>query len=163
MKDAIKTAIEMERDGYDFYTKAAARTSSEMGEIMFKSLAQDEVLHLEIFQKIFEENVGSTEWDALVNSSNKYADLPVFPKDLEAVEGANPDTSELDALHMAMDSEKDAIDYYTKILEDTEDSEVKKIIEEIIEQEKNHYWILHEEFTHLGKTGYWYDMDYLGG
>ena len=162
-KEAIKMAIQMEKDGYDFYKKAAAQTSSEMGETIFNTLAKDELMHLNTFQKIFEEEIGKDEWVALVNSSRKYAKLSVFPKDLTAVEGADPDTNELDALHMAMDSEKEAIEHYTKILEYTEDEEVRKIIEEIITQERSHYLLLQEEFDHLGKTGYWYDLDYLGG
>ena len=163
LKDVLKIAIQMEKDGYDFYTKAASQTSSGMGETIFKSLAQDELLHLEVFQKIFQDRMGKEEWDALVNSSNKYANLSVFPKDLAAVENANPDTNELDALHMAMDSEKEAIDFYSKILTQTDDSEVKKLIEKIIQQEKDHYLLLQEEFNHLSMTGYWYDLDYLGG
>jgi hypothetical protein len=39
---------------------------------------------------------------------------------------------------------------------------MRNIINEIIEQEKNHYLILEQEFDHLDKTGYWFDMDYLG-
>ena len=53
VKDAIRMAIQMERDGYDFYKKAAAQTSSEMGQTIFESLANDEIVHLETFQKIF--------------------------------------------------------------------------------------------------------------
>jgi rubrerythrin len=32
IRDAIKTAIQMEKDGYAFYQKAAAQTSSDMGK-----------------------------------------------------------------------------------------------------------------------------------
>ena len=163
LKSVLKVAIQMEKDGYDFYMKAASQTSSGMGESIFKSLAKDELLHLEVFQKIFEDRMGKEEWDALVNSGNKYANLSIFPKDLAAVEGANPDTNELDALHMGMDSEKEAIDFYSKILAQTDDPEIKKLIEKIIHQEKDHYLILQEEFNHLSMTGYWYDLDYLGG
>ena len=163
VKDAIKMAIQMERDGYSFYKKAAAQTSSEMGQEIFESLASDELIHLETFQKIFEEKVGRDEWDALVNSSQKYTRLPVFPKDLKAVKGAGLDTNELDAIHMAMDSEQQAIDHYTMIREGTGDENVAKIILEIIKQEKNHYYILQEEFSHLSNTGYWYGLDVLGG
>ena len=163
VKDAIEMAIQMERDGYDFYKKAAAQTSSKMGQTVFESLAKDEIVHLVTFQKIFEDKVGKAEWEALVNSSKKYEKLSVFPKDLKAVKGVGPDTSELDALHMAMDSEQQAIGHYSKILENTEDGDVRKIIEEIIQQEKSHYFILQEEFTHLSDTGFWYEMDYLGG
>jgi len=163
VKEAIKTAIQMEKDGYAFYQKAAAQTSSDMGKSIFESIAKDELLHLDVFQKLFEEKVGKSEWDDLVDSSKKYQEIPVFPKDLKEVAGKDPDTNELDALRIAMDSEKDAIDYYTEIWENSNDDEAKKIIDEIIEQEKNHYFLLEQEFNHLGSTGYWYELDYLGG
>ncbi len=161
IKEAIKTAIQMEKDGYSFYKKAASETSSEMGKSFFESLANDEKVHLEIFQKIFEDKVGKTEWDKLVNSNKKYTEIPIFPKDVETVEGINADTDELDALRIGMDSEKEAIDYYTKIKEKSNTHEVKEIIDKIIEQEKNHYLLLEKEFDHLDKTGYWFEMDYL--
>jgi len=162
VKDAIKTAIQMEKDGYSFYQKAAAQTSSDMGRTVFKSLAADELLHLEVFEKLFNEKVGKDEWYDLVNTSKKYVDIPIFPKDLEKVEGANPDTSEIDALRIAMDSEQRAIEYYTEIRENISDDEVNKIIDEIINQEKNHYNILEGEFHHINSTGYWFELDYLG-
>jgi len=163
IKDAIKTAIQMEKDGYSFYQKAAAQTSSDMGRSIFEGIAKDELMHLDVFQKLFEEKVGKTEWNTLVDASKKYTDIPIFPKDLKEVSGANPDTNELDALRIAMDSEKDAIDYYSDIWEKSTDEEVKKIINIIIEQEKKHYFLLEQEFSHLSNTGYWYDLDFLGG
>jgi rubrerythrin len=162
VKDAIKTAIQMEKDGYSFYQKAAAQTSSEMGQTVFKSLAADELIHLEVFQKLFDEKVGKDEWYNLVNTSSKYTETPIFPKDLQKIEGANPDTNEIDALRIAMDSEQKAIDYYSKIKENSSDEEVNKIIDEIISQEKNHYNILEGEFHHINSTGYWFELDYLG-
>jgi len=163
VKNAIKTAIQMEKDGYAYNKKASAQTSSDMGREIFDSLANDEQLHLEVFQKLFEDRINKSEWNNLVNSSKKYAEIDIFPKDLQQIEGANPDTNELDAIKIAMDSEKDAIEYYGKIKEKTKEEDIKRIINEIIEQEKNHYSILQEEFEHLTKTGYWYELDFLGG
>ena len=54
VKDAIKIAIQMEKDGYSFYKKAAAQTSSEMGRSVFESLADDEELHLNVFEKLLD-------------------------------------------------------------------------------------------------------------
>ena len=163
VKDAIKTAIQMEKDGYSFYQKAAAQTSSDMGKTVFKSLAADELLHLEVFEKLFDEKVGKEEWYNLVNTSNKYTDIQIFPKDLKEIQGANPNVDELDALRMGMESEQTAIDYYSEILGKTSDPKVKDVIEIIIDQEKNHYLILEGEFSHLSATGFWYELDYLGG
>jgi rubrerythrin len=161
VKEAIQMAIQMERDGYDFYRKAAAQTSSKTGQELFESLAGDELVHLDTFQKIFSEKVGKDEWEVLVNSSKKYETPTVFPRDLKAT-GADPDTNDLDALHMAMDAEQQAVEHYTKILNGTGDAEVRRIITEIINQEKSHYSILNEEFTHLNNTGFWYELDYMG-
>ena len=163
IKDAIKIAIQMEKDGYSFYKKAAAQTQNEMGRSIFESLAEDEQMHLDVFQKMFNETVSESEWGNLVNSSQKYQNIPIFPKDLKSIEGVQPDTNELDALRMAMDSENEAIDYYTEIRACLTDDSVKKIIDQIIEQEKSHYFLLQQEFDHLSTTGYWYDLDYLGG
>jgi rubrerythrin len=162
VKDAIKTAIQMEKDGYSFYEKAAAQTSSDMGRSVFKSLAADELLHLEVFQKLFDEKVGKDEWYNLVNTSSKYTNIDIFPKDLQKIEGSNPDTNEIDALRIAMNSEQKAIDYYSKIQENISDEEVSKILDEIINQEKSHYNILEGEFHHINSTGYWFELDYLG-
>jgi len=162
VKDAIKTAIQMEKDGYSFYKKASAQTTSDMGRSIFESIANDELLHLEVFKKMFNNVVGKNEWNELVNSSKKYSNIKVFPKDLKEVGGANPDVNEIDALRIAMDSEKVAIDYYTKIRDDLTDDQVKEIINEIINQEKKHYLILEGEFNHINTTGYWFDLDYLG-
>jgi rubrerythrin len=162
-KDAILTAIQMEKDGYSFYMKAAAQTNSDMGRSIFQSLASDEQRHLDVFQKMFENKVSQTEWKNLVESSKKYAKIPIFPTDLKDAPGIDADSTELDALRMAMDSEKEAIEYYDKIKEKIEDKDVKNVIDEIIDQEKNHYSLLENEFNHINSTGYWFEFDYLGG
>ena len=162
VREAIETAIQMEKEGYAFYNKAAAQTSSDMGRSVFESLANDELVHLDVFQKLFDDKFGESEWGDLVNSNKKYREMPIFPKDLKTIEGINLDTDELDALRIAIDSEKEAIDYYMEIRANSDDDNVKKIIDMIIEQEKKHYFLLEQEFHHINTTGYWFELDYLG-
>ena len=162
VREAIETAIQMEKDGYAFYNKAAAQTSSDMGRSVFESLANDELVHLDVFKKLFDDKFGESEWGDLVNSNKKYREMPIFPKDLKTIEGINLDTDELDALRIAIDSEKEAIDYYMEIRANSDDDNVKKIIDMIIEQEKKHYFLLEQEFHHINTTGYWFELDYLG-
>ena len=163
VKEAILTAIQMEKDGYSFYMKAAAQTNSDMGKTIFESLAEDEQRHLDVFQKMFEDKVSTSEWNDLVDSSKKYTKIPVFPTDLKDAPGMDAESTELDALRMAMDAEKEAVEYYGKIKENLADQDVKNVIDEIIEQEKNHYSLLEKEFNHINTTGYWFEFDYLGG
>ena len=161
IRDAIATAIQMEKDGYSFYTKAAAQSTDPNGSKIFQGLANDELIHLETFKRMFANEIEVTEYEQLVNSSKKYATLTVFPKDPANKDDVSPDTNDLDAIHSAMDSEKEAIEYYTSILEKVDDERISKILKEIIHQEKQHYFILQEEFEYLGKAGYWYGVDSL--
>ena len=160
IRDAIATAIQMEKDGYAFYTKASAQTSNPSGSKIFDSLAKDELLHLETFKNLFANEIDEVEYQQLVNSSKKYASLTVFPNDLAGEKG-DPDTNDLDALNSAMNSEKEAIEYYASILEKVDNENIANILKEIIHQEKKHYLILEEEFNYLGRTGYWYDVESL--
>ncbi|MFH1102061.1 MAG: ferritin family protein [Methanobacteriota archaeon] len=162
VKDAIKTAIQMEKDGHAFYIKAAAQTMNNLGRTVFEGLAADELVHLDTFQRIFQGKIDSVEWETLVQSNSKYSNLTLFPKDLKTMKNPNLNSNEIDALRMGMDSEKEAIEYYTTIVRDTSDSEVKEILTEIINQEKNHYLLLQQEFTHISSTGLWYDPDPRG-
>jgi rubrerythrin len=112
---------------------------------------------------MFEDKVDKSDWNDLVNSSKKYANIPVFPTDLKDAPGMDLDSTEIDAIGLAMDSEKEAIEYYGKIKENLEDEDIKIVIDEIIAQEKNHYLLLEKEFNHINTTGYWFEFDYLGG
>ena len=155
IKEAIKTAIQMEKDGYSFYKKAAVQTSSDMGRTVFETLANDELVHLDIFQKLFKDKIGKEEWNDLVKSSKKYAEISIFPKDLKTLEGANPDSNELDALRIGMDSEYEAIEYYNKLRENSKDEEVKDIkvyitIDVKYRDVKNRKIIWEEQITQWG-------------
>jgi len=160
--EMIKTAIQMEKDGKAFYTKAAAQTSSPVGSLVFMSLAEDEDRHLAVFSKIFESHVSSEEWDLLVASANKYATQPVFPNDPDKASGASPDTDDVDAIQLAMTAEKEAIEYYMAIKKTTDDEDVRKALDMIIDQERNHFLILEGEFEYLSTSGSWHEFTPLG-
>lgn len=162
VKDAIQTAIQMEKDGYAFYMEAAAQTKNDCGKTIFESLAADELVHLETFQKIFQGKINAVEWNTLVQSNRKFTNLTIFPKNLKKNEDLNPNNDELYALHIGMESEKEAIDYYMTIINNVSDKDVKEILIEIINQEKNHYQLLQQEFSHISTTGLWYDPDPRG-
>jgi rubrerythrin len=161
VKEAIEMAIQMEKDGHAFYTKAAARTGSDMGRTIFETLAKDELMHLDTFRHMFEDRVTDEQWSMLVESSKKYADIPVFPKDLTS-SGAEPDVDELDALRLAMEAEQAAVEHYNKIVDGIDDDLTVKTLEEIIKQEKRHFALLQDEFMHMSSTGYWYEVGPLG-
>ena len=161
VNDAIGMAIRMEQEGHAFYTRAAARTSSDTGRRIFEALADDEMVHLETFRRMFDGKVTREEWDRLSERTRSREGGQVFPTDVRP-EGVEADTDDLSALRIGMESEQRAIDHYTALRDRVDDGAVAAILDEIIAQERSHYVLLEEEFTHLSNTGFWHDPDYLG-
>lgn len=162
LEEAINMAIQMEKEGHAFYLKCATQTKSMMGAQVFRGIAGDEQVHLATFKSMFEKRLGKTDLEEVTRRGHKYHNLPVFPKDLKQVTGADPDGDEIEALNIAMESEQKAIAFYNKLKDSSPDPEVKQIMDLIIEQEQQHYWLLNEELDHLNTTGDWYEVGPLG-
>ena len=52
--DAIRMAIQMEIDGREFYTRAAAESRNEAGRKLLETLASEEDVHRRVFTRIFD-------------------------------------------------------------------------------------------------------------
>jgi rubrerythrin len=156
MMEAIKMAIQIEKDGKKYYEEAASKTNNELGKKMFESLAKDEMVHLETFQKMFDTIAGKEEWRELAEGSPKVGKVPIF--DEEVSEKSKPDTNDIDALRVALDNERDSIELYKKASEEIKDSLARKIFTKIREEEEYHYDLLQAQKDHLTKSGFWFDV-----
>lgn len=154
--DAIKMAIQLEKDGRTFFEEAAQKTENQLGKKMFERLAQDEIDHLRTFQKIFDTVTEGGDWGELAQKAPRIGKVPVFEKKGEEKKHVNP--SELDALRKAMNIEKDAIEFFQKATDGTEDSLAKKIFKTIQQEEEYHYDLLQAQYDSLSHSGMWYDI-----
>jgi len=154
--EAIKMAIQMEKDGRAFYEEAAKKTENKLGKKMFETLAKDEIEHLNTFQKMFDKITGTGEWREIAQDSPKKGKVPIFEEEIQKKGDVNP--TELDALRTAMDNERKSIDFYNNVAEETEDPLGKKIFTKIREEEKYHYDLLQAQLDYLTKSGFWFDI-----
>ena len=141
--------------------KNAAKIPTDIEKPMFERFARDENIHLNALKLIFKNMVRHSDLVTIKNARENYLDLPIFPKELKEIDWVNPDRYELDALHTAMDAEMEAVHYYSRIRESTEDQLIIKILEEIISYERTHHSILHWQFSCLSQTGHWDEMTYF--
>lgn len=154
--EAIKLAIRIEKVGKQYYEEAARKTANELGKKMFESLAKDELVHLETFEKMFGTIAGKEEWRELAKGSPKVGKVPIFEE--EASEKSKADTNDIDALRVALDNERDSIELYKKASEEIKDSLARKIFNKIREEEEYHYDLLQAQKDHLTKSGFWFDV-----
>lgn len=154
--EAIKMAIQMEKDGLKYYEEAAAATDNELAKKTFQRIAQDEVMHLKTFQKMFDTITGTEAWRGLAEFTPKVGTVPVFEGEIEKKSDVNP--SEVDALRIAIDNERKGIEHYKKAAATSGDEMAKQIFTKIKEEEEYHYDLLQAQLDYLTNSGFWLDI-----
>ena len=78
---ALQQALELERSGYRFYTRAAERTADPKGSEMFRALASDEMLHQQAIERQIEALGQGAGWVLPAGIDRVEVDLvsPLFP------------------------------------------------------------------------------------
>jgi rubrerythrin len=160
---ALDVAIQTEKDGRDFYARAAERTSDPGGKVLFTSLADDELEHLRLLESQREALVEGGRWlppsaASEVDRAREMGGAPIFGREALA-QNVDAYTSELSALRMAYLIERDAVTFYTRAASETEDPDGRAMYERLVEMEKEHQRILEEEYNALAKE-FWSTMGF---
>lgn len=141
----VKIALQLEKDGYAYYKKAADLCHNKQGKKMFEKLAADEITHLQKFKKIAEEIYGEVE-------EGEGPRLDIF----EHIDFSTR-AGEYTAIDHAIAFEERAYAYFKNAAEKARDERAKQLFEEIAEEEKTHLALLEAESSYLHKSGIWFD------
>jgi rubrerythrin len=155
----LREAVRNELDGKAMYLQAAEGTQDELGKTMFRSFAKEEEQHVHILQAQYAEVNASGAWMDLEAAQKEPRDpkLVLFPKEKQEVKELVPaGTSDLDALKIAMDFEKRAVDMYEQAAADAEEASAQAFFRELAEWEGTHYRILDNSYDYLANKGEWY-------
>ena len=158
---AIETAIQVEKDGLAFYTKAAQQIADPGGQRMFRLLAADEVAHLSIFEMVRKSLLEEDRWlppdQVAAMSPGTFTRPPVFPavSEMKAVELPE---RQLAALRRGIQAEDESIAFYSEQMDHVKDADGKAMYGYLVEQEQGHRTILQGEYDYLTGTGFWFDV-----
>ncbi|GAB7025183.1 ferritin-like domain-containing protein [Geotalea toluenoxydans] len=144
VQEALKLAIQAEKDSMDFYRRAAAVTKNERARKVLELLANEEVGHLKSF---FDHYKGGEFGDL-----RSYMESPPNKKNaifLALEKAVDEDTHEQKALEIALKEEKACIEQYTLLAKDIVDPLVRKIFEQVVKETQNHYEMIEDEYMHI--------------
>ena len=141
--EITKIAMDMEKEGQEFYHKAAALAKDDKLHSIFVLLEEQEKRHEELFydlhkmlseinnlsdEYLYDENV-SLYMKALVENK-------VFKEyELDKIKSM---TSMKDAVHIGINSEKSSILFYNEIIRNSKSAEILHVLSMILEEEKKH-------------------------
>jgi rubrerythrin len=133
----LSTALELENKGFYFYKNAETKTQNETGKKMFSQLAREEEEHIvslkEMFKNLYPQQSGTH--------------IPLFSGTVSEYSG------EVEALQIAIEMEKQSIQFYSEWAQD----ELQSLFDQLIEFEKTHLDLLQAELDYVQKTGFWFD------
>ena len=150
--NALEVARKMETDAIKFYTEAAGRSNYEAGKKMFLSITEDEKRHLELIAQLI-KGMNITIQD--VSPMDKVKTVFESMKD-SMMKKVAASKDELDAFKIAMEMEKEGEKFYQQSLAAAKTDKEKALFKRLIEEERQHYQIFANTYSHLSDTGNWF-------
>lgn len=166
MNDLIastKLAIELEKKGFDFYTRTAAKTNNPLAVSTLTGLAERELAHLgkikEFYQNLVGEKSLSSDWLKGVSVPPTKEQLLKtilikLKKSLDKKFETQADINE--AYKIAEGLERDSYNLYDKISKENSDEITKEFFAALAKEENEHYAILEETLQYLNTPGDWF-------
>jgi rubrerythrin len=148
---ALQTALKMEEDGKEFYSKAAKASKNKLGADLFKRLAAEEDVHREAFKSIYNKIKKEQQWPDTGFTPDQGRDLKtVFSAAMANMDRQyRPAQAELDAVKTGMDMENKTLDFYKERSSKTGMYSEKHLYVALAEQEATHFRMLQDYFEFL--------------
>lgn len=153
--EGLLRAIKAERYGHSFYMMAANSTGDSKGQEVFKTLAREELDHMQFLKNQYDAIKSTGKPDKSLKLG-KQTDLtgisPIFSDDLRSrIKDAN---FEMTSLSIGIQLEKNAMEFYRSQSELVEDKVMKDFYSMLAEWETGHYRALLKQQDEL-KEDFW--------
>ena len=150
-KETYQKAIQNEILSRNLYLFLARTTKNETIKEKFESLSKFEKVHEEKLTKIFKDNFKN---EKLVVNRTKLPDIVVEKDSFQNIK---------DVLNFAIQQEKIMHDKYINMAKQTDDEELKEILEGLAAEEIDHKEVLSDEIVALQGDYIWFDPSELNG
>ena len=151
--DAIKRAIDAEMKAHTYYSQSALKTTNPKGKDMFRQLAALELNHYNNLKALHDSLHKGNGWTAYAGTD--FSDVPPAPEGTDASREEALKDDVLSILGKAIEDEKKASAYYTKLANETTDPAGKELFTKLAEEEKIHTKILNDQWYSLNNQGIW--------
>jgi rubrerythrin len=156
--EGLKTAIQMELDGKQFYLKASEESGNEAGKKLLESLAAEEDVHRQKFEEIYEAIRDKNAWPKADFKPDGGSSLrTLFARATEQVgKSIKASDSELAAVQTAVGMEGQTYDFYIKQSQATSYPAARAFYEALASQEREHQFILLDYLEYLKNPAGWF-------
>jgi len=142
-------AMQMEKDGEEYYYKLAQETNDKGLRAVFSMLAQEEARHYEMISKARTARPQMAETSILTDAKNIFAQIK------ESGESFDPEPGQVGAYKKAQEIEKKSMDFYREKAGEVEQEYQKELFLKLAEEEKKHYFLLENIIDFVSRPETW--------
>ncbi|MFZ5996202.1 MAG: ferritin family protein [Nitrospirota bacterium] len=150
--NSVEISLKMETDAIKFYSEAADKTRHPVGKKMFLSVAEDEKRHLEMLSRLLKGlELSITEASPMGQIKTIFETM----KD-EMMQRVVATSDEMEAFRIAMDMEQEGAAFYRKAAAAAATDKEKKLFEQLVHEEEQHFAIFSNTYSFMKDTGNWF-------
>jgi rubrerythrin len=149
MTNIFDFAMQMEKDGEDYYRQLAQQAGNKGMKTILTSLADEEVKHYNAIEKIKTQETQITDSEILTDARN------IFVQIKESGEKFDFDTDQKDLYKKARDIEKKSRDFYTDKANEVTEGYQKDLFLKLAVEEQKHYVLLDNIIDFISRPEQW--------
>jgi len=134
--DAILRTMELEKETFDFYTTAAAKTANPAGKRIFQWLARSEEQHYLKLNELYASLHSGGRWVFYGGTT-----ISIDTAD-DGADHVDFDTDDQAALKIALDIEQKGVDYFNDLLARITDPDGRLLLETLRNEELEHLRVI---------------------
>lgn len=142
-------AMQMEKDGEEFYRDLARNTENKGVRYILTMLADEEVRHFDILRRIQDTKPELTESKLLDHAENVFVQMKETEKTFDI------NVSQIDLYREGQAIEQKSIDFYTEKANEVPEEYQKQIFLELAQEEKRHYFLLENIIDFVSRPATW--------
>lgn len=159
MVKALEFALRFEREGKEFFEKAAKITNNSLGREVFQTLAEEEDVHMNKIMEVYQNLEKKGKWEERITVvGNPDRVKTVFAEAMEKIDkDIKAGTSDLEALKKVMELEQRGQNlYYNDLAEKAADPLEKRFYLTLATEERGHFLLILDSYDYLSNPSGWF-------
>ena len=149
MSNIFEYAMQMEKDGENYYRQVAQQTANKGLKTILTMLADEETKHYNVIERMKTKEPQMADTTILTDVKN------VFVKIKESNEKFAFDIKQTELYKRAQDIEKKSRDFYLEKVNEVEEKYQKELFLRLADEEKKHYFLLENIIEFVSRPETW--------
>ena len=158
--DALEAAIKFEEDGRTFFLNASKKTKQQYGRLMFQSIADAELEHIQRIREVYDSVTKTGDWpDSAALFTPKAPLKNIFEDAREQLDqNVKVETDDIEAVAMAREYEEEGLRFYQDLADRARVLIEKRFYQQLAYEERGHLLMFQDMHEYYIDPVHWFSQ-----